>query len=47
METPSHAVRELAQADNIDWVVKREGPRGKVLIFAHTLHLTATSDVTR
>ncbi len=40
-------IRERAQADNIDWVVKREGPSGKVLIFANTVHLSAMPLVTK
>lgn len=40
-------IRERAMADNIDWAVKREGPAGKVLVFANTIHLTAMPLVTR
>lgn len=32
-------MRELAMADNLIWVLQRESHRGKVLIFAHDLHL--------
>jgi erythromycin esterase len=34
-------VRDRAQADNLEWIVEREGPRGKVLIFGHRYHLSA------
>jgi erythromycin esterase len=33
--------RERAQADNLDWIVRREGSSGKVLMFAHNAHLSA------
>src|SRR5262249_1931502 len=33
--------RDRAQADNLDWIVKREGANGKVLIFASRYHLSA------
>jgi erythromycin esterase len=33
-------VRDRAQADNFDWVVDQEGPDGKILIFAHRVHLS-------
>jgi len=33
-------VRDRAQAENIEWIVKREGPDGKVLLFAHNFHLS-------
>jgi erythromycin esterase len=34
-------VRDRAQADNLDWIVKQEGPSGKVLVFAHRGHLSS------
>lgn len=33
-------VRDRAQADNLEWIVRREGPLGKVLVFAHRYHLS-------
>lgn len=33
-------VRDRAQADNVDWIIRREGSEGKVLVHAHTLHLS-------
>jgi len=39
--------RDRAQADNLDWIVKREGANGKVLIFASRYHLSATPVTTR
>jgi erythromycin esterase-like protein len=35
-------VRDRAQADNLDWIVTREGPSGKLLIFGARYHLSAT-----
>jgi erythromycin esterase len=35
-------VRDRAQADNLDWVLRQEGPLGKVLVFAHRYHLSST-----
>jgi erythromycin esterase len=34
--------RDRAQADNLDWIIDTEGPRGKVLVFAHRVHLSTT-----
>jgi erythromycin esterase len=34
-------VRDRAQADNLDWIVRQEGAGGKVLVFAHRYHLSA------
>ncbi|HEX5458743.1 MAG TPA: erythromycin esterase family protein [Steroidobacteraceae bacterium] len=36
-------VRDRAQADNLDWIVRQEGASGKVLIYASRYHLSATS----
>lgn len=33
-------VRDRAQADNLDWIMRTEGAQGKVLIFAHSIHLS-------
>jgi erythromycin esterase len=33
-------VRDRAQADNLQWIVDHEGPRGKVLVYAHRYHLS-------
>jgi len=38
--------RDRAQADNLEWIVHREGPQGKLLVFAHRFHLS-TAPVTR
>lgn len=35
-------MRDRAQADNLEWIVRQEGATGKVLIFAHRYHLSAT-----
>ncbi len=32
--------RDRGQAENLQWIVQREGPAGKVLIFAHNGHLS-------
>jgi erythromycin esterase len=37
----SHDVRDRAQADNLQWIVSREEPDGKVLVFASRFHLSA------
>ncbi len=34
-------VRDRAQADNLDWILRREGPAGRVLVYAHNSHLTS------
>lgn len=39
-------VRDRDQSDNLDWILGREGPSGRVLVFAHRYHLSA-SPVTR
>lgn len=36
-------VRDRAQADNLDWIVRQEGGSGKVLIYASRYHLSETS----
>lgn len=41
-------IRDRAQADNIEWIVKREGAQGKILMFASRYHLsTSTIKVSR
>ena len=35
-------VRDRAQADNVDWILTREGVQGRVLVFAHRYHLSAS-----
>src|SRR5262249_15112986 len=32
-------VRDRAQADNLEWIVRQEGHEGKILIFASRFHL--------
>lgn len=39
--------RDRTQADNLDWIVKREGTNGKLLIFASRYHLSAMPVTTR
>jgi erythromycin esterase len=39
--------RDRAQADNIGWIRDREGPDGKLLIFAHTVHLSRSTVLRR
>jgi erythromycin esterase len=34
-------VRDRAQADNLRWIIDREGPEGKVLVFGHNQHICA------
>ena len=34
------SVRENGMADNLAWIVERESSRGRVLVFAHNLHLS-------
>jgi len=36
-------VRDRIQADNIEWILKTEGPGAKVLLFAHRYHLSAAA----
>lgn len=33
------AVRDAAMADNVRWVMEREGPRGRILLYAHNGHV--------
>jgi erythromycin esterase-like protein len=40
---PATDVRDRGQADNLDWILRQEGPRGKVLVFAHRYHLSKTA----
>lgn len=35
-------VRDRAQADNLDWIIRREGAAGKICVFAHWAHLIST-----
>jgi erythromycin esterase-like protein len=35
-------VRDRAQADNLEWIIKQEGPCGKILVFAHRYHVSTT-----
>lgn len=37
----SAQLRDRAQADNLDWIVKREEKRGKTLVFAHNAHVSS------
>jgi erythromycin esterase len=41
-QSSAGAVRDRAQADNLEWILKQEGPQGKVLVFAHRYHLSGT-----
>lgn len=34
-------VRDRGQADNLGWIIQREGPQGKVLVFAARYHLSS------
>jgi len=36
-------VRDRIQADNIEWILQKEGPGAKVLLFAHRYHLSAAA----
>jgi erythromycin esterase len=33
-------VRDRAQADNLEWVIREEGDSGKLLVFAHAYHIS-------
>lgn len=35
----SFAARDAAMADNVRWVLEREGPSGRILVFAHDGHV--------
>jgi erythromycin esterase len=32
--------RDRVQADNLEWILRQEGPQGKVLVFGHRFHLS-------
>ncbi|MBA3726957.1 MAG: erythromycin esterase family protein [Armatimonadetes bacterium] len=34
-----YAVRDRAMADNVLWALEREGPNGRILVFAHNFHI--------
>jgi erythromycin esterase len=34
-------VRDRAQADNLEWILAREGAHGKIVVFAHRYHISA------
>ncbi len=36
---PSQTARSVAMAENIAWALEREGPRGRIVFFAHNAHL--------
>jgi erythromycin esterase len=36
---PAFNARDAAMADNLRWVLEREGPQGRVLVFAHNWHV--------
>jgi len=36
-------LRDRAQAENLEWIIGREGPSGKVLVFGHRYHLSAAT----
>ncbi len=37
--TRRHATRDRAMADNVLWALQREGPRGRIVLWAHNMHL--------
>jgi erythromycin esterase len=39
------SVREIGMVDNLAWIVEREASRGRVLVFAHDLHLSRAEAV--
>lgn len=39
----SGAERDLAMADNVDWILAREGPRGRVALIAHDAHVALSA----
>jgi erythromycin esterase len=39
-------MREVAMADNLAWVLEREGPRGRVIFFAHNSHIQKHAEFT-
>jgi len=36
-------LRDRAQADNLEWIFQREGPSGKILVYAHNGHLSTAA----
>lgn len=38
--TRASKIREHAQADNLAWIVDKEGREGRILVFGHRLHLS-------
>jgi erythromycin esterase-like protein len=38
-------MRDLAMADNLQWVQQREGSRGKILFFAHDAHVQTSPHI--
>ena len=34
-------VRDRAQADNLEWILAKEGPTGKIIVFGHRYHVSA------
>jgi erythromycin esterase len=41
-EAAAADVKDRAQADNLDWIVRQEGSHGKILVFAARYHLSGT-----
>jgi erythromycin esterase len=39
--------RDRAMAENVEWIVENEGPKGRVLVFAHNVHVTNAKDESR
>lgn len=42
---PAVEMRDVAMADNLRWVQERESPRGKVVFFAHDMHVQAGTSI--
>lgn len=38
-EGPPYSARDAAMAENVRWALDREGPAGRVLVFAHNAHV--------
>ena len=44
---PVMACRDRSMADNVQWIVGNEGPKGRVLVFAHNGHVMNAKEETR
>lgn len=42
---PAANARDLGMADNLRWALEREGPKGRIFVFSHNLHVMKPSRV--